>query len=293
MHRRRHGRQRPLRGVVIGSPQAEFFELPDVGLSYRVLNPGATGLPLVMVMGWTGVKEDWESLSDALAADRPVLIFDNRGMGESSVPDGGYTMEMLAGDAMRLTEHVGWKRFHLLGISMGGMIAQTCALMNPDRIEKLVLACTHFGGRGVVQPLPEILAVFQAALGANSKVIDVRAYVKNLMPVNYTAAWVKANPSRVEELIERSLRYRRSRRGMMSQLSAVLGFDVSDRVSAISHETLVVHGTGDNLIPYENGVRLSKKIPRARLHSLPDAGHVFWDMDNGASALAIREFLGA
>lgn len=271
--------------------QTSFLDLPDVRLAYQVLNPDLASLPLVMVMGWTGVKEDWESLSEAAAADRPILVFDNRGMGESSVPDGAYTMDMLAQDAVRLAEQVGWKRFHLLGISMGGMIAQTIALTVPDRIEKLVLGCTHFGGRQVVQPLPEILNVFQAAMGANSKIVDVRAYVRNLMPVNYTAAWAKANPARIEELIERSLRYRRSRRGMMSQLSAVLGFNASEKVSAIPHETLVVHGTGDNLIPYENGVRLAKKIPHARLHSLPDAGHVFWDMDSGASALAIREFL--
>ena len=91
--------------------------------AYQVLNGNHANTPLVMVMGLSGVKEDWAPLAEALAKNRPVLVFDNRGIGESEIPEGPYTIQEMAEDTLALIQHLGWSTVQLMGISMGGMIA--------------------------------------------------------------------------------------------------------------------------------------------------------------------------
>lgn len=262
-------------------------EFPDVRLAYEILNPQGSGLPLVLIMGWTGVKEDWGVMAERVAKHRPVLVFDNRGMGQSSVPDGPYDMDMLAHDTLRLLDHVGWPRAHLAGISMGGMIAQLLALRAPNRIERLILGCTSHGGPDAVAPDANVFAVIQSAQAKPDPRETVRAFLR----INYTEVWIAAHPQRFEEAVEASLKYRRSRRGMMHQLAAILGFDTSPYLHAITQPTLILHGTDDQLLPYGNALRLREKIRSSHHLALPGAGHLFWEMDGGASAEAISAFL--
>jgi pimeloyl-ACP methyl ester carboxylesterase len=258
----------------------------DVTLAYQVLGDDRQATPLLMIMGLTGVKEDWAALPAQLAADRQVLIYDNRGMGESSVPDGPYTIEMLAEDARKLLEHIDWPKAHVFGISMGGMIAQTLALKEPGRIEKLVLGCTAHGGRTQALPGPDALAAFQV-----NPTDQPRDIVRRFMWVNFTDDWIAKNPTAYEQLIDESMTYRRSRRGMMHQLGAIMTFDVAEKITGIEHETLVIHGREDRLLPYPNAELIAAKIPRCTLIDLPNAGHMFWRMDEGESARTVREFL--
>jgi pimeloyl-ACP methyl ester carboxylesterase len=221
-----------------------------------------------------------------LATDRPVVVFDNRGMGESDVPEGPYSIEQLADDAFAVADAVGWRRFHLLGISMGGMIAQTMALMAGDRIERLVLGCTSHGGADQTAPEPGVMASLRPAPGAPR-----REMVGNMLRVNYTPEWIAADPSRFERMIDLSLAYRRSMRGLMHQMGAIMGFDVSVRIAGIDRPTLVVHGDRDVLLPWPNAASIAGKIPGAQLHTLRGAGHLFWDVDEGESARVIAAFL--
>ena len=95
----------------------------------------------------SGVKEDWRGLAHRLAARREVVVFDNRGLGESDDVDDAYDMASLADDVLALADHLAWRTFALLGISFGGMIAQHAAIRaTPGRVRRLVLGCTSFGG---------------------------------------------------------------------------------------------------------------------------------------------------
>ncbi|HYW93769.1 MAG TPA: alpha/beta hydrolase [Gammaproteobacteria bacterium] len=268
------------------APATRYAQRDGVRLAWAALNEQGRGLPLVMVMGLGGVKEDWRHLAPALAQDRPVLIQDNRGMGESDVPEGPYDMEMLARDVYALMDAAGWQRAHLMGISMGGMIAQTMAVLEPGRCERLVLGCTSHGGRGQVPASREVLAKLDPQPGR-----DAEEVVRDLLRVNYTEQWLRENPDRFESLVVERFRYTRRVRGIEAQLAAIRGFDVEHRIGDLPHETLVLHGTDDILIPFANARLILQKIPRARLHPLPGCGHLFWDMDGGASITAIREFL--
>lgn len=127
--------------------EVKYFEVtPDVKLAYNVLRcTNAKFRPFVLVQGLTGVKEDWLGLEKEIAKDRHVLLFDNRGtltlamsqrsylegMGQSSVPPGAYSIRLLAQDVIQLIKHVGWDSVDLMGVSMGGMVCQTVALLYP------------------------------------------------------------------------------------------------------------------------------------------------------------------
>ena len=265
----------------------QYAELDGVILAYRVLHPEAHGIPLVLIQGWTGVKEDWGDFAERLAKERPVLIYDNRGMGESGSPDMPYTVQMMADDAARLVEHVGWKKTHVMGISMGGMIAQQMALSCPDVIDKLVLGCTGHGGGDQIQPEADVLESFQFT----SATKDPRELLRKMLWVNYTEDWLAADPQRIEDAIDRALAAKRPRRGFLNQMNAVMTFDLADRLGEIPHETLIIHGDADRLIPFANAELLDKQVPNSRLHVLQGAGHVFWQMDEGESARVVAEFL--
>ncbi len=264
-----------------------YAECDDVILAYRVLNPDGSGMPLVMIQGWSGVKEDWGPFAEALAQDRPVLIYDNRGMGESGVPAMPYTIEMMALDAVSLMDRLGWHKAHVLGISMGGMIAQQLAVAHGERLQKLVLGCTGHGGGDQIQPEAEVLEAFQY----RSRERDLREMLRGMLWVNYTRAWIEANPTLWEAAIDRAMAAKRPRHGFLNQMNAVLTFDLASRLGEIDAETLVVHGTGDVLIPFANARLLEAAIPNSRLHALENAGHVFWQMDDGDSARVVRDFL--
>ena len=258
-------------------------------LAYRVIGKPSHELPpLLMVMGWTGVKEDWDSLPQTLGQKRQVVVFDNRGIGESTVTEGPYSMEQLADDAMAVAEQAGLQTFDLMGISMGGMIAQTLALNYGPRIRRLVLGCTTHGGPRQVLPDGGPMSVLQNTHGK-----DRRAMSEALLSINIPADFRAANPAIWEALVERSMTHKRPMRGIVHQLGAIMGFDVADRLSQITTPTLVVHGTADALLPYGNGQLLERGIRGSRLHTLEGAGHMFWITHPEQTARTLSHFLDA
>ena len=125
----------------------------------RVVAPGA--VPLLLVQGFGCGHADWGALPKALASrsKREVLSFDHRGLGESDAPVGPYTMAELASDALGVLDEANIPKATLLGISLGGMVAQTAALERPDRVHALVLGCTTHGGREASPPAPDFVSL--------------------------------------------------------------------------------------------------------------------------------------
>lgn len=264
----------------------QFVSINQTKIAYQVLGEAGDQYPLVMVMGLSGVKEDWLELSQSLARHRQLVVIDNRGIGESDIAEGPYSINMMADDVRAVVDKLAWDKFDLIGVSMGGMISQQFVLNYPRRINKLILMSTAHGGPGQTAVSAEALRAFQT--DANMSAFDK---VKQFSQINYTPEWIAANPQQFNENIHETLKYKRSGRGVLNQMGAIMGFDLENEIHQISVDTLVIHGTGDRLLDFRNGQLIEEKIPNARLMPIKDAGHLVWKVDRGESARAIERFL--
>jgi pimeloyl-ACP methyl ester carboxylesterase len=255
----------------------------DVRLEYEVIGDGE---PVLLVQGLGYTRHGWGELPRLLAESFSVVYYDNRGVGRSDVPPGPYTVRGMAEDAIAVLDAAGIDRTHVVGASLGGMVAQEVALGRPERVDRLVLACTTPGGARAY-PLPErSLRVFaQFALLPPEEALLLA--VKNSL----ADGTVAARP----ELVETVYRYRLENAppldGWQAQLAAGSAHDAHDRLAAIAAPTLVLTGTADNVIDVRNSELLAEAIPGARLEYLGGAGHIFFWEEPERAARAIREFL--
>ena len=255
----------------------------DIAFNVRGEGPST----VLLVMGLAGRSGDWgEPFPSALARHHRVITFDNRGTGKSTHAPGPYTLRSMARDAIAVLDEVDVDRAHVLGISMGGMIAQQIAISHRDRVDRLVLISTHGGGPRVVAPSREVMALLTPNPAMRGR-DQVRARM-----IGITApGFAERRPEVIDELVRIAVAEPTPLRSFIAQLGAILASDRSDRLSEIVAPTLVVHGDRDPLIPYANGHILAEAIPNARLATLKGCGHLpMWEACAELTG-AIEEFL--
>jgi pimeloyl-ACP methyl ester carboxylesterase len=267
----------------------EVFVMPsvkvnDIMVYYEVKGEG---FPLVMIMGLGGNVDWWDPrMVLGLSKNFRMVMFDNRGAGRTDVSDREYTIGLFADDTAGLMDALGVSRAHVLGISMGGMIAQELVLNHPERVEKLVLCSTFCGGAKSVQADPEVLGTLTADLSG----LSAEEVAKIIVPFCLTKDFIDDNPDFVERMTRQILRAPISGKAFTRQLSAIMEFDTFDRLSQVRAPTLVLRGRRDILIPPENGSILAEAIPDARLVNLEKSAHgLAEDMEEATKA--ITEFL--
>jgi pimeloyl-ACP methyl ester carboxylesterase len=254
------------------SSAKRFAKSGNVELAYSVEGNGDETVLLVMGLG--GRAADWgTAFPRALAERYRVVRFDNRGVGASPRAEGGYALSDLARDATAVLDAVEAPTAHVIGISMGGMIAQLVALEHSHRVDKLVLLSTHFGGHHVQGPTPDAMRMFDpdtfVSLGRDP--VEMMRFTLSIITA---PGFVDRAPAVLDTLLENVRREPTHPGAFMAQLQAILGSDRSERVREITRPTLVVHGTDDQLIPVSNGKKLAARIPGAELVLFEDCGHM-------------------
>ncbi|MGW8353843.1 alpha/beta fold hydrolase [Streptomyces wedmorensis] len=226
------------------------------------------GSPLLLIQGTAAHSLHWgERLLSLLSESFDVVAYDHRGTGRSAPLDQGFGVADLADDAAALLDELGWPRAYVLGVSMGGLVAQELALRHPDRVGGLLLGCTHTGGTGAP---PEVLEVLTAAVVRGDPLATVRNvfHVGVKDPENVPAgAW--------DEYREAALTLPVPPQVTAGQIAAVARHSTADRLHRIAVPTHVVHGDADRLVPTAEGERIAAAIPGARFTLVP-AGHFFW-----------------
>ena len=215
-----------------------------------------SGFPLLLINGLGSDHLEWLHQLPAFDAHFRVVVFDNRGTGMTDVPPGPYTTAQMADDAASLLRALGIARAHVLGVSLGGMIAQEVALRHPDRVDGLVLGCTGPGGELSVRPSPEAMAAFALAKGE-----DPEAELRRMLPFLYTDACIRERPGEIEGFVRRRLDHPTPPEGYLAQLSAAVTHDASSRLEKIRARTLVITGDADRLVNWENSLRLAGTDP--------------------------------
>jgi 3-oxoadipate enol-lactonase len=247
----------------------------DIELSYE---RSGSGPPLLAIIGMSGTRASWgEAFLGSLREHFEVFVYDHRGTGESSrmeeptVQEDAMTIADLAADAAGLLDALGLESVHVLGISMGGMVAQELALAHPARVRTLALGCTYCGGPGSAMAPPAVGERLAESVRSGDRERAIRTGWEICV-----APRLRDDPELYAAYRERALRRRVARTVILAQMLAIAAHDTSARLGQLRMPTAIVHGELDDLIPVCNAHVLAGHLPGARLEILPDAGHYFF-----------------
>ncbi|HTW43796.1 MAG TPA: alpha/beta hydrolase [Solirubrobacteraceae bacterium] len=258
----------------------------DIHLDYE--RTGA-GPPLLLIMGMSGTALSWgEPFLAELRRDFDVIAYDHRGVGASTRLDGPITIREMADDAAGLLDALKIDSAHVLGISMGGMIAQELALAAPERIRTLALGCTYCGGPGSERPADEVLGRVERARASGDRELALRAFWE----INVSPTFA-ADADAYQRFVANAMRRAVAVEVIARQAQAIAGHDTSQRLAQIALPTLVIHGTVDQLLPVHNGRMIAQLIPAAQLEIFDGVGHLFFWERPQRSAELMREHAGA
>lgn len=227
-----------------------------------------SGHPLILISGLAYGAWMWHRVVPELVKHFRVIAFDNRGAGESDKPEGPYNAAMMAADTLGLMDALDISSAYVMGISMGGFIAQEIALSQPERVDKLILAATHYGGADAIPPPPEALKVMLDRSGDLTELL-LRGFRISTAP-NFS----EQHPEIIQELLQYRMMQPVPPAQYAAQVQVGLQHNASERLSQIKCPTLIVFGEQDNVVPKENAQLLAKKIPHARVIILPNVGHL-------------------
>jgi 3-oxoadipate enol-lactonase len=254
--------------------------LEGVRLAYDVEGAGE---PLLLIQGLGYGRRGWGPAPGLLAQRFHVVSFDNRGFGESEAPPGPYTTAQLAQDALAVLDATEIDTAHVIGISLGGMVAQELVLTRPERVRKLVLCSTTPGG-ATSFPMPEQTVALMGRASHLEPSEALHQFVVNAL-----------SPDPPAELVAEIVAYRTANppdpAGWWAQAGAGAAHDAMARLGAINVPTLVVHGIADNVVDAGNAPLLAEGIPGARLELFEGVGHLLpWERPSEFTVL-VEEFL--
>lgn len=241
------------------------------------------GAPVLLIMGLGYPSYMWYRTRPALAARYHTIALDNRGVGRSDVPSGPYPIALMASDAAAVLDAAGIESAHLVGVSMGGMIAQEFALQYPKRVLSLILGCTAAGGPTAVRAEPEAAQM----LMTRDKMTAEQA-AEAPVPFIYDSATPR---DRIDEDIAIRRPWFPRPEAYRAQLQGILAWEAYSRLPGITAPTLVIHGESDRLVSPGNGRLIAERIPSAKLVMIPHASHLFLTDQTEVSHRAILQFL--
>jgi len=257
----------------------------EIELYYEI---HGAGYPLVLIRGLGSNADHWYVQVPAFSKKYRLVIFDNRGVGRSDKPDIPYTMSMMAADTVGLMEALSIPKAHILGISMGGMIAQVIAIHYPERVNGLILSCTHCGGNRVVPPSNEVGRIFGELVLTGSEEANQKA-----LECLFTERTLQEKPELAQRYQEVSKKFPPSPKFLIHQWEAVRDHDSWEDLIKIQAPTLVITGSDDVLVPPMNSTVLAERIPNARLEIIQSGGHQFLVERAEAFNQAVLKFLSS
>lgn len=247
------------------------------------------GQPLVLISGLGYSLWQWHRMVPFLAEHFKVITFDNRGVGQSDRPAGPYTAQMLAADTAGLLDALGMEKAIVAGHSMGGFVAQAMALEFPQKVDKLILCSTNFGGPRHVPVTAEAMKVLTDVSS------DPLTRFKNGIAVSTAPGWSEKNAEIIQQWVEWRVAnpiepapYQAQLAIGLSLLPEAAAFE--SQLARITVPTLILFGEHDKVVPPANASLLAEKIVASKVVIFPDAGHFFPIEIPEAASHAMIEF---
>lgn len=246
-----------------------------------------SGPAVVLLSGLGADGHFWYQQVPVLSGHFSVIAVDNRDAGRSDKPEQPYTLRAMADDVAGLLDALEIPSAHVVAASMGGFIAQEFALANPERVRRLVLCCTSFGGPGS-EPIPsQTLQVLLSRTGDPER--DLRAF----LALQFGTDYPEQHKRDIDTYVRWRVNHPQPLASYQRQLAASIKHDMEDRLATLRHPVLILHGGRDQVVPVRNAELLAATLPNATLHIFEDAGHlVLWEYAEQANRMII-EFLEA
>jgi|WetSurMetagenome_2_1015567.scaffolds.fasta_scaffold139410_2 3-oxoadipate enol-lactonase len=238
-------------------------KINGINLDYAVTGQG---VPLVMLMGLGSGKRGWMFQTGLLKKYFKLITFDNRGVGNSDKPEGPYSIRMMAEDTIGLMDYLHIDKAHILGISLGGMIAQELAINYPQRVNKLVLGCTFCTHDDTSGDQPEWTKAVESGLQGNLNPMFERLFNKRINRVIFGSVMKRALKKSGAAGVA----------GMAGQYQASLKHDTAGRLSQVKSPTLVIGGTSDRVMKPGSFKVISDFIPQSKLVIMENGSHLLF-----------------
>lgn len=248
-----------------------FANLQGVRLYYEVHGSKKNSNNyLVLIEGFACNRLVWEAFLPSFTEDFHVVVFDNRGSGQSDSPEGVYSIETMAKDTVALMDQLGISQAHMMGHSMGGMILQQICLDFPQKVAKAILCATSAKVPEKALMQNEVISLFRK-MGVAKELM-----LRNFFPWLLSNAFL-SDKRQVEDLLQKMSQdpYPQTLDGYQAQAAALRSFNLEERVKRIKNPTLIIGGEEDLLIPFTCSEFLSRQIPHAQLIKLPGQAHFF------------------
>lgn len=256
----------------------------DINMYYEVQGDG---YPLVMIMGLSCSLDWWDPpLVNGLSKKFKLVMFDNRGAGRTDKPEVEYSNMMFADDTAGLMDALNIQRANILGISMGGEIAQELALNYPEKVEKLILCSTNCGGEKAVEAEPHVMEMLTGDLEG----VPPEDLVKGVLYLCFTQDFIETNPDYRDDFIQRLAKAPIPPDAYSRQVKADFSHDAYERLPGIKSPTLILHGKKDIAEPPENAEILANRIPGAKLVYFHNSAHLLCEESEKVLA-TILDFL--
>ena len=252
---------------------AKKVKAGDIEMAYKQLG-NSSNIPIVLITGCCTTMDMWNpTVLRELSLNHTVVIFDNRGAGETTLGTSEFSINQFANDTIGLLDALKIQKADVFGISMGSIIAQELALVSPSRVDSLILAASTCGGADAVPPNSQVIQALGGLTNTSSPSLtqeEVRRITSTLFPED----WFKANPNYQEyiPLPKESV----SPQIIQKQTDAIVHWSTTgtcSNLTNITQPTLVLIGTDDIWTPAVNSLMIVEKIPGAWLVQIRDAGH--------------------
>lgn len=240
-----------------------WAQLSDVRCHYEIEGEGA---PLLLIAGLGGTSRLWDPVVPDLGSFFSVIVFDNRGIGQSIARRTPRTLWDLSADIVELLDYLQLDRCHVLGVSLGGVIAQRLAIDHPSRIDRLVLVSCADAFSPYLRQMAMLLA-------HSLRRFPKEMFARTMELLATAPDFLDANADLVEQRIQDKCRSRVKARTVGNQLRCLACSEVEPRDYKITVPTLVISGEYDPIIPSCYARRMAQKIPGARFMMVPGAGH--------------------
>ncbi len=264
----------------------------EINIYYKVHGQGE---PLVLIMGFAGVQRAWIFQTRAFRKYYQVITFDSRGTGKSDKPSGPYTINMMAEDTVGLMDYLRVDKAHILGVSLGGMIAQEIAINYPQRVRRLILASTTAGREEIGDYPLELLRAMGLKEGfseADMRSVDFRSVdfgkvMSSITSLSFNKRLYKMVFVPLSKIHVKSI----GLSGLIAQFEASRGHSTLDRLHMIEAPTLVIIGTKDRLMPLHSSEVIASRIPNAKLVKIEGGAHSLFMEMRGRFNKEVLDFL--